>query len=71
MYNFIVTISCFVQDDSVSSLIFTQDWYRSEAPEADHQGYYHTSLPVILYEMLQQNVSQLYTKLQFQVTNVY
>ncbi|GCC36987.1 hypothetical protein chiPu_0015487 [Chiloscyllium punctatum] len=32
------------------------DWYREEEPESDHEGYYHSSLPVIVTQMLEENV---------------
>ncbi|XP_041048207.1 exocyst complex component 3-like protein [Carcharodon carcharias] len=32
------------------------DWYREEEPESDHEGYCHSSLPVIVTQMLEENV---------------
>uniref|UniRef100_A0A4W3J059 Exocyst complex component 3-like 1 n=1 Tax=Callorhinchus milii TaxID=7868 RepID=A0A4W3J059_CALMI len=32
------------------------DWYRDEEPESDHEGYFHSSLPVIVTQMLEENV---------------
>ncbi|XP_067905842.1 exocyst complex component 3-like protein isoform X2 [Heterodontus francisci] len=32
------------------------DWYREEEPESDHEGYLHSSLPVIVTQMLEENV---------------
>ena len=34
-----------------------QDWYRDIAPDSDEKGYYLTSLPVILLQMIEQNVT--------------
>ena len=35
----------------------TQDWNRDEPPEQDGEGFYNTSLPVIIFQMIEQNVS--------------
>ena len=43
-------------------LLLHQDWYRSQSPDSDPKGYYLTSLPVILFEMLEQNVSRFTIK---------
>ncbi|KAJ8322023.1 hypothetical protein KUTeg_000494, partial [Tegillarca granosa] len=32
------------------------DWYRAEHPDADGDGYYSTSLPVIIFQMMEQNL---------------
>uniref|UniRef100_UPI00398F5A3B exocyst complex component 3-like protein n=1 Tax=Pristiophorus japonicus TaxID=55135 RepID=UPI00398F5A3B len=32
------------------------DWSSEEEPESDHEGYYHSSLPVIVTQMLEENV---------------
>ncbi|KAL2093483.1 hypothetical protein ACEWY4_010795 [Coilia grayii] len=31
------------------------DWQRDEEPDTDHEGYYHTSLPTIITQMLEEN----------------
>ncbi|XP_041967167.1 exocyst complex component 3-like protein [Alosa sapidissima] len=31
------------------------DWQRDQEPDTDHEGYYHTSLPTILAQMLEEN----------------
>jgi len=33
-----------------------KDWRREEEPETDVDGYYRTSLPVILFQMIQQTL---------------
>lgn len=33
-----------------------QDWLKAEEPEADGDGYYNTQLPVIIFQMMEQNV---------------
>lgn len=33
-----------------------KDWYRAEHPDADGDGYYSTSLPVIIFQMMEQNL---------------
>ena len=30
---------------------------RAQEPDADEKGYFNTSLPVILFQMIEQNVS--------------
>ncbi|XP_062922733.1 exocyst complex component 3-like protein [Mobula hypostoma] len=32
------------------------DWHSEEGPESDHEGYYHSSLPAIVTQMLEENV---------------
>ncbi|XP_038142825.1 exocyst complex component 3-like protein isoform X1 [Cyprinodon tularosa] len=32
-----------------------QDWQRDEEPDTDHEGFYHTSLPTIITQMLGEN----------------
>ncbi|XP_055504658.1 exocyst complex component 3-like protein isoform X1 [Leucoraja erinacea] len=32
------------------------DWYSEGEPESDHEGYYHSSLPAIVTQMLEENV---------------
>ncbi|XP_055083301.1 exocyst complex component 3-like protein [Periophthalmus magnuspinnatus] len=32
-----------------------QDWQRAQEPETDHEGFYHTSLPTIITQMLEEN----------------
>ncbi|XP_020789338.1 exocyst complex component 3-like protein [Boleophthalmus pectinirostris] len=32
-----------------------QDWQREQEPETDHEGFYHTSLPTIITQMLEEN----------------
>eukprot|EP00918_Siedleckia_nematoides_P052359 GHVU01114441.1.p1 GENE.GHVU01114441.1~~GHVU01114441.1.p1 ORF type:complete len:748 (+),score=92.77 GHVU01114441.1:239-2482(+) len=34
----------------------TKDWYRSQPPDADDKGFFTTSVPVILFQMLEQNL---------------
>lgn len=34
-----------------------KDWLNSSVPEADGEGFYNTSLPVFLFQMVDQNVS--------------
>jgi len=34
----------------------SQDWYRDQLPESDSEGYYRTALPIILFQMLDQNL---------------
>lgn len=36
-----------------------KDWHREQQPEADGHGYFNTPLPVILFQMIEQNVSTL------------
>ncbi|KAG7473223.1 hypothetical protein MATL_G00093300 [Megalops atlanticus] len=31
------------------------DWRRDQEPDVDHEGYYHTSLPTIITQMLEEN----------------
>ncbi|KAI1904554.1 hypothetical protein AGOR_G00006830 [Albula goreensis] len=31
------------------------DWHRDQEPDIDHQGFYHTSLPTIITQMLEEN----------------
>ncbi|XP_012677756.2 exocyst complex component 3-like protein [Clupea harengus] len=31
------------------------DWKRDQEPDTDHEGYYHTSLPTIITQMLEEN----------------
>ncbi|XP_030637953.1 exocyst complex component 3-like protein [Chanos chanos] len=31
------------------------DWQREQEPDVDHEGYYHTSLPTIITQMLEEN----------------
>nr|XP_023673022.1 exocyst complex component 3-like protein isoform X1 [Paramormyrops kingsleyae] len=31
------------------------DWQRDQEPDVDHEGFYHTSLPTIIAQMLQEN----------------
>ncbi|XP_036391446.1 exocyst complex component 3-like protein [Megalops cyprinoides] len=31
------------------------DWRRDQEPDVDHEGYYHTSLPTIIAQMLEEN----------------
>lgn len=38
----------------------SQDWNRDEEPETDADGYYRTSLPVILFQMIQQTIQVHY-----------
>ena len=38
-------------------LFYLKDWFRVEHPDADGDGYYSTSLPVIIFQMMEQNVS--------------
>ncbi|KAK3088320.1 hypothetical protein FSP39_017467 [Pinctada imbricata] len=33
-----------------------KDWHRNEHPDADGDGYYSTSLPVIIFQMMEQNL---------------
>jgi len=33
-----------------------QDWAKDSAPEADDKGYFNTTLPVLLIQMIEQNV---------------
>lgn len=33
-----------------------KDWFRVEHPDADGDGYYSTSLPVIIFQMMEQNL---------------
>ena len=33
-----------------------KDWFRVEHPDADGNGYYSTSLPVIIFQMMEQNL---------------
>ncbi|KAK2193649.1 hypothetical protein NP493_9g03027, partial [Ridgeia piscesae] len=33
-----------------------KDWMRAQEPDADEKGYFNTSLPVILFQMIEQNV---------------
>ena len=40
----------------------SKDWHQEKLPEADAEGYFQTSLPIILFQMLDQNVS-FYRKL--------
>ena len=35
---------------------FEQDWYREQEPDADDKGLFNTALPVILFQMIEQNV---------------
>ncbi|ELU08987.1 hypothetical protein CAPTEDRAFT_214437 [Capitella teleta] len=37
--------------------ISQHDWYREVSPESDDKGYYLTSLPVILMQMIEQNLT--------------
>uniref|UniRef100_A0AAV2MPH9 Neutrophil cytosol factor 4 n=1 Tax=Knipowitschia caucasica TaxID=637954 RepID=A0AAV2MPH9_KNICA len=32
-----------------------QDWHREQEPDTDHEGFYHTSLPTIIIQMLEEN----------------
>ncbi|XP_077953220.1 exocyst complex component 3-like protein [Gasterosteus aculeatus] len=32
-----------------------QDWQRDQEPDTDHEGFYHTSLPTIITQMLEEN----------------
>jgi len=34
-----------------------QDWFKDEGPDQDGEGFYNTSLPVIIFQMIEQNVS--------------
>lgn len=36
-----------------------QDWYDTVDPEADSLGYYYSSLPTILFQMVEDQVSIL------------
>src|SRR6218665_1266997 len=36
--------------------IIVQDWAKDSAPEADDKGYFNTTLPVLLIQMIEQNV---------------
>jgi exocyst complex component 3 len=33
-----------------------QDWQKGSGPDADDQGYYHTVAPVIIFQMIEQNL---------------
>ncbi|XP_074656333.1 exocyst complex component 3-like [Tubulanus polymorphus] len=33
-----------------------EDWYRDQEPDADSEGFYNTSLPIILIEMIEQSM---------------
>lgn len=33
-----------------------QDWQKGTGPEADDQDYYHTVAPVIIFQMIEQNL---------------
>uniref|UniRef100_H3BHB1 Exocyst complex component 3 like 1 n=1 Tax=Latimeria chalumnae TaxID=7897 RepID=H3BHB1_LATCH len=33
-----------------------KDWFREEEPETDHEGYFQSSLPAIIIQMLEENV---------------
>jgi exocyst complex component 3 len=33
-----------------------QDWLQGRDPEGDDQGYYHTVAPVIIFQMIEQNL---------------
>ena len=33
-----------------------QDWSRTQCPDADVNGHYHTAVAVLLFQMLDQNV---------------
>ena len=39
--------------------MYIQDWLKDEAPEQDGEGFYNTSMPVIIFKMIEQNVSIL------------
>ncbi|GAB6023908.1 SNARE-binding exocyst subunit S6, variant 2 [Chamberlinius hualienensis] len=33
-----------------------QDWYRETQPETDNEGYYHTVMPVIIFQIIDQHI---------------
>lgn len=35
-----------------------KDWYRDAQPDADGEGYFHTVVPVIVFQMVDQNVRE-------------
>ncbi|XP_062522918.1 exocyst complex component 3-like [Corticium candelabrum] len=50
-----------------------QDWSRTQCPDADVNGHYHTAVAVLLFQMLDQNLSvvdTVGTKLKMQVLQV-
>ena len=34
----------------------SQDWYQPKLPETDAEGFFQTTLPIILFQMLDQNL---------------
>ena len=36
---------------------YLQDWFKDEEPESDGRGFYVTQLPVLLFQIVDQNVS--------------
>lgn len=46
-----------IMDWTKNSLVQDKkDWFREEHPDADGDGFYSTSLPVILFQMMEQNL---------------
>ena len=39
------------------SFLFLQDWTSSDPPESDNQGHFYTAVGIMLFEMIDQNVS--------------
>lgn len=46
-----------ILSDVTTSTCFLQDWQQDNKPDADDKGFFNTSLPVIVFNMVEENVS--------------
>jgi len=47
---------CIIVRELLSHIL--QDWCSSKPPESDVNGHYHTGIALVLFQMVDQNVSQ-------------
>ena len=48
---------CKSQSRNTLIISYMQDWHRDTEPESDGEGFFRTQLPVIIFQMIEQNVS--------------